>query len=86
MIALTGEHAKQSYDKGVKMQPTFQIGDNVLLWHDNIPTMAPSCKLASKFLGPFSMTFKIFDVVYYLKLPPTLQIHDVFHVSLLERY
>ena len=32
------------------------------------------------------MTSKISDVVYGLKLPPTLQIHDVFHVSLLEKY
>ena len=82
MIALVGEHAKRRYDNGVKIQPTFQIGDKVLLRHDNIPTMAPSRKLASKFLEPLS----IFDVVYRLKLPPTLQIHDVFHVSLLERY
>ena len=32
------------------------------------------------------MTSKISDVVYHLKLPPTLQIHDVFHISLLEKY
>ena len=68
------------------MQPTFQLGDKVLLRHDNIPTMTPSRKLASKFLGPFPMTSKIFDVVYRLKLPSTLQIHDIFHVSLLEKY
>ena len=67
MIALAGEQGKRSYDKGVKMQPTFQIGDKVLLRHDNIPTMIPSRKLASKFLGPFPMTSKISDVVYRLK-------------------
>ena len=37
MIALVGEQTKRSYDKGVKMQSTFQIGDKVLLRHDNIP-------------------------------------------------
>ena len=47
MIALAGEQAKRSYDKGVKMQPTLQIGDKVLLRHGNIPTMTPSRKLAS---------------------------------------
>ena len=68
------------------MQPTFQIGDEVLRRYDNIPTMTPSRKLASKFLGPFLATSKISDVIYRLKLSPTLQIHDVFHVSLLEKY
>lgn len=29
---------------------------------------------------------KISDLVYQLKLPKTLRIHDIFHVSLLERY
>ena len=69
------------------MQPTFQIGDKILLRHDSIPTMTPSRKLASKFLGPFPVTSKISNVIYCLKLPPTLRrIHDVFHVSLLEKY
>ena len=68
------------------MQPSFQISDKVLLRHDNIPTMTPFRKLASKFLGPFLVTSKISDVVYRLKLPPTLRIHDVFHISLLEKY
>ena len=42
IIALAREQAKQSYDKGKKVQSTFQIGDKVLLRHDNIPTMTPS--------------------------------------------
>ena len=68
------------------MQPTFQIGNKVIFRHDNILTMTPLRKLASKLLEPFPVTSKISDVVYRLKLSPTLQIHDVFHISLLERY
>ena len=43
-------------------------------------------RLASKFLGPFVITAKLFGLVYRLKLPKTLCIHDVFHISFLEPY
>lgn len=86
MIKIMGNQAKRNYDRHVQQQPDFKIGDKVLLRHDNIATMAPSKKLESKFLGPFSITTKISDLVYRLKLPKTLPIHDVFHVSLLEPY
>jgi len=56
------------------------------LWHDNIAIIAPSKTLASKFLGSFPVVSKISDLVYRLKLPKSLQIHDIFHVSLLEKY
>jgi len=86
MIQMAGEQDKRMYDKNVKMQPTFQVGDKVLLRHDNIATIAPSKKLSTKFLGPFLVISQLSDVVYRLKLPKTLRIHNVFHVSLLERY
>lgn len=86
MIDIAGQQAKRHYDRGVTKQPLFQIGDKILLRHQNIATTAPSQKLASKFLGPFSIMEKLSDVVYRVKLPRTLRIHNVFHVSLLERY
>ena len=81
-----GEQAKRNYDKHVQQQRHFTIGDKVWLRHDNIPTMAPSKKLASKFLGSFIITAKLFDLVYQLKLPKTLRKFDVFQVSFLEPY
>lgn len=86
MIKIAGEQAKQNYDRHVQEQPGFKVGDNVLLRHDNIATTQESRKLAPKFLGPYPIIAKISDLVYKLKLPKTLRIHDIFHVSLLEKY
>lgn len=86
MITIAGEQAKRNYDRGVILQPTFKIGDRVLLRHENIPTTTPCKKLDSKFLGPFKVISKLSDLVYKLQLPKTLRIHDTFHVSLLEKY
>ena len=86
MIKIAGDQAKKRYDVGSHLYHTFQVGDKVLLRHDNITTTVPSQKLTSKFLGPFLITAKLSDVVYRLKLPKTLRIHNVFHISLLEKY
>ena len=86
MIKIAGDQAKKKYDVGSHLYHTFQVGDKVLLRHDNITTTVPSRKLTSKFLGPFLIIAKLSDVVYHLKLPKTLRIHNVFHISLLEKY
>ncbi len=39
-----------------------------------------------RFLGPFEVFKKVGKVAYELKLPPTMEMHDVFHVSLLRPY
>jgi hypothetical protein len=43
-------------------------------------------KITPHFCGPFEILEKIGDVAYKLALPPQLQIHNVFHVSLLKKY
>jgi hypothetical protein len=86
MIKIVGEQAKKRFDGAHHLHHTFNVGDKVLLRHDNIATTVPSRKLTSKFLGPFPIIAKLSDVVYRLKLPRTLRIHDVFHISLLEKY
>lgn len=86
MIKIAGEQAKRNYDRHTQEQPGFKVGDKILLRHDNIATTQESRKLAPKFLGPYPIIAKISDLVYKLKLPETLHIHDIFHVSLLEKY
>ena len=86
MIKIARDHAKKRYDAGSHLYHTFQVGDKVLLRHDNITTIVMSGKLTSKFLGPFLITAKLSNMIHHLKLPKMLRIHDVFHISLLERY
>jgi hypothetical protein len=43
-------------------------------------------KLSAKFVGPFAVLKRVGKVAYRLELPPSLKIHNVFHVSVLRRY
>ena len=47
-------------------------------------TTQPSRKLDYKFYGPFEVEAPVGKQAYRLKLPKSMKIHDVFHVSLLE--
>ena len=65
---------------------TFNIGDKVWLSTRNIKTSRASKKLDYKWIGPYTVTKVINKNTYKLNLPPTLRIHNVFHVSLLDAY
>ena len=46
-----------------------------------------SCaKLAPRYCGPFQILERIGPVAYRLAMPSHIQVHNVFHVSLLKRY
>src|SRR5712672_2904271 len=64
----------------------FEIGKKVWLEGMNIKRPYNSQKLSPKRYGPFEVVAKISQVAYKLIIPPTWQIHDVFHVSLLTPY
>jgi hypothetical protein len=84
------KRAQESYtrfaDRKRLEPPPFQIGDRVWLLRRYIKTTQPSPKLDSKRLGPFPITAAIGTRAFRLALPPTMKIHPVFHVSLLEPY
>ena len=71
------------YNKGAT--PKFEIADKVWLEATNLNTDRWN-KLALKRYGPFTVTKKISNLSYQLKLPPTWKIHPIFHVSLLTPY
>lgn len=63
-------------------------GQQVLLSTANLKLRnhGPSRKLLPKFVGPFPIKEVVSPVAYRLDLPSTMQIHPVFHVSLLKPY
>jgi hypothetical protein len=43
-------------------------------------------KLAARYCGPFEILERIGLIAYMLALPASMSIHNVFHVSLFEKY
>jgi hypothetical protein len=60
-------------------------GDDVWLEAKNLVVKGMR-KLLPKWYGPFKVLERIGQVVYRLKLPDTMKIHDVFHIDLLTPY
>jgi len=77
------EH-QSKYASGKEM--TFEVGDKVWLSAKHIQTARPSKKLDYNRLGPFKVTKVINRNAYCLGLPYSMKVHNVFHVSLLDRY
>ena len=66
--------------------PDLVPGQKVWLLRRHITTRRPSRKLDVRRLGPYTIAESVGKSAYRLELPPSMQIHPVFHVSLLEPY
>jgi len=89
LLKRTLDESKASYKHFAdrqRLEHSFKVDDLVMLNSKHITTQRPSKKLDSKRLGPFKIIERINDVAFRLALPTTMKIHDVFHVSLLEKY
>ena len=84
MITLANERHARFYDRNHPEAPSFKEGDKVWLSGVNVKTMRPSKKLDDRRLGPFTIKSKKSDLVFELALPATMNIHPVFHATLLE--
>ena len=84
--------AAQSRDKAYadkKTRPhTFEVNQRVLLSTKNLRIARTNLtrKLLPRFIGPFKVLKRVGNQAYELELPPTMKMHDVFHVSLLKPY
>jgi len=77
---------KEYYDAGRMPDPYLQLGDMVWLLPRNIRTTRPCKKLDYKKIGPFKILARIGESASKLDLPPSMTIHNTFHISLLELY
>ena len=64
----------------------YHIGDQVWLKGKNLKFPYQATKLNPKYYGPFRVIKEISPVAYQLQLPPSWNIHPVFHISLLSPY
>ena len=77
---------KHHADKRTKPME-YSLGDKVMLSTQNLKLLnQPSKKFRSRFTGPYEITKKISSQAYQLKLPGSMKVHPVFHVSLLKPY
>ncbi|SOV04760.1 uncharacterized protein UDID_17177 [Ustilago sp. UG-2017a] len=85
LVKANSQSAEQ-FDKRRLPAPQFRPGDRVWLSADNIRSLRPTKKLDYRRLGPFSVSEIISSHAYRLQLPPSMKIHNVFHVDRLEPY
>jgi hypothetical protein len=68
----------------------FSIGDQVLLNAEDIVVAVDrnrrSKKLLPRFIGPYTIVEQRSPVSFRVELPPTMKIHDVFHVDRFRHY
>jgi hypothetical protein len=78
---------KRNADKRRMVPPSFAIGDSVWLVTTNLRSKRPNGSLDYKRIGPFKILEQVNDLSFRLELPRALsQMHDVFHVDLLEPF
>ncbi|XXG82457.1 hypothetical protein AAC387_Pa10g0403 [Persea americana] len=81
---------QKSYADVRRRDLEFAAGDKVFLKVSptkGVMRFGNKGKLSPRFVGPFEILERIGDMAYRLALPPQLvDVHDVFHVSMLRKY
>jgi hypothetical protein len=81
------QHLMTRYEDKKRRDVSYAVGDFVLLHSKNLRLKFDgSKKLMHRYLGPFEVVSKVGPAAYELKIPANMQMHDVFHVSLLKLY
>jgi hypothetical protein len=72
-----------------KIHREFKVGDHVFLKlkaNRSCLKLGICAKLAAIFFGPFEILERISPVAYMIGLTASMSVHNVFYVSLLEKY
>jgi hypothetical protein len=76
-------HAEQA-NKAYHPNPVLKAGDSIWLYRKYVKSTQPSGKLDYKLIGPYTILEKVSSRAYKLGLPPSIKLHPVFHILLLE--
>jgi len=83
-IKFISQQSAHYHNQKRNMESTLKKEDKVYLLHRNIKTKQLSDKLDYKKLRPFKIKKVLGPVNYRLSLPKTMNIHPIFHISLLK--
>ena len=87
---LTAQSRQKSYADIRRRPLEFKAGDHVFLNvmpKRGVIRFSKRGKLSSRYIGPFEVLERVGAVAYRLALPPSLlSIHEVFHISMLQKY
>ena len=87
---LTAQSRQKSYADVRRRPLEFKVGDHVFLKvmpKRGVIRFDKRGKLSPRYIGPFEVLERVGAVAYRLALPPSLStVHEVFHVSMLQKY
>ena len=83
--------SRQTSYADVRRRPLeFKVGDHVFLKvipKKGVVRFGKRGKLSPRFIGPFEILERVGTVAFQLAVPPSMSgVHEVFHVSMLQRY
>jgi hypothetical protein len=76
---------KQQQQRQAQRLTEMKVGDQVWLKGKNLSVRGHR-KLLPKQYGPYRIKERVGNVAYQLKLPPSMKLHDIFHIDLLLPY
>ena len=87
---LTAQSRQKSYADVRRRPLEFEVRDHVFLKvmpKRGVVRFGKRGKLSPRFIGPCEILERVGTVAYWLALPPNMSsVHEVFHVSMLQRY